>query len=132
MNNTSTKLSTRKKKILIADDDPAILDAITMMLEDAGYDVTATVDGRTVHEMKENLPDLLLLDIWMSGINGRDICQLLKTDKKTKHIPIILVSANKDTKKIADECGADDFLTKPFEMDYLLSLVGKYTKNGEK
>ena len=62
----------KKKRVLVADDDQGILDALTMMLEDAGYDVTTTPNGETVQKMKDNFPDLILLDIWMSGMDGRD------------------------------------------------------------
>ncbi|MGH7203186.1 MAG: response regulator [Candidatus Levyibacteriota bacterium] len=127
MNNTSTKLST-KKKIMVADDDPAILDAIKLMLETVGYEVDTTVNGETVRKMVDNLPDLLLLDIWMSGQDGRNICRHLKSKKKTQHIPIIMISANKDTEKIAKEAGADDFLAKPFEMDDLLNKIATHLK----
>ena len=115
-----------QKKILVADDDPGIVDAIQIMLETVGYHVSTTVNGSTVRDMKDELPDLLLLDIWMSGQDGRDICRLLKQQATTKHIPIIMVSANKDTAKIAREAGADDFIAKPFEMSELLSKVEKY------
>ena len=100
----------KKKKVLVADDDPAILEAITLILEDADYDVKMTVNGQTEQFAQEYLPDLILLDIWMAGQDGRDICKRLKTHKATRHIPIIMISANKDTKKIADEAGADGFV----------------------
>ncbi len=116
-----------KKKIMIAEDDSGILEAMQIMLEDAGYEVMTTGDGKTVQDMKDELPDLLLLDIWMSGMDGTDICQHLKSQNRTKHIPIILCSANKDTQKLAKGSGADDFLAKPFEMEDFLSKVKKYT-----
>ncbi len=116
-----------KKKILVADDDASIVDAIKMILEDEGYDVDTTVDGETVSKMFENQPDLLLLDIWMSGQDGRDICKALKAQESTKHIPIIMVSANKDTEEMAKISGAEDFLAKPFELEDLLAKVKKYT-----
>lgn len=115
-----------KKRVLIADDDPAILEVITLMLEDAGYDSRTTVDGHTEKIVKKYLPDVILLDIWMSGLDGRTICKSLKKHKLTMHIPIIMISANKDTEKIAKESGADDFIAKPFEMDDLLKKVAKY------
>lgn len=118
-----------KKKILIADDDHAILEALTLMLEDAGYETDTTVDGQTIQEATDQLPDLILLDIWMSGTDGRDICKHLKRRPQTKHIPIIMVSANKDAEHIAKESGADGFIAKPFEMDDLLALIEKYMKN---
>ena len=126
MNNTSKILSTSKKKILAADDDPAILEVLTFMLEDAGYDVKTTVNGQTENMAQKYLPDLILLDIWMAGMDGRIICKSLKRHKLTKHIPIILVSANKDTERFAKESGADNFITKPFEMAALLSKVAQY------
>ena len=115
------------KKIMIADDDPGIVDAVEMLLEFEGYKVTSTVDGATVLDMKEELPDLLLLDIWMSGEDGRDICRKLKATQSTKNIPIIMVSASRDIAASALEAGADDFLAKPFEMDALLAKIEKLT-----
>ncbi|MGI8419504.1 MAG: response regulator [Candidatus Levyibacteriota bacterium] len=115
----------KKHKILVADDDPAIVDSIKYLLEDEGYEVETTVNGETVGKMFEHKPDLLLLDIWMSGQDGRDICKALKSQNTTKHIPIIMISANKDTEHIAKEAGADDFLGKPFDIDALLKKVKK-------
>ncbi len=115
-----------KKNILVADDDPAILDAVKMILEDENYKVITTVNGETARKVYGDLPDLILLDIWMSGMDGRDVCKHLKGQKKTQHIPIVMISANKDTQKIAMDAGADDFLAKPFEIDELLKKVEKY------
>lgn len=115
------------KKILVADDDPAILDSIKLILEEFGYEVDTTVDGETIYKMETEYPDLLLLDIWMSGQDGREICKYLKKEAHTKHIPIIMISANRDTAMIAKEAGADDFLAKPFEMDELIQKVEQYT-----
>lgn len=111
------------KKILIADDDTAILDSMTMILEDAGYTVITTGDGNIIQEVRNNLPDLILLDIWISGIDSRDICKYLKNQEATKHVPLILFSAYRDEKEIALKSGADDFMAKPFEMSLLLSKV---------
>lgn len=116
------------KKIMIADDDPGIVDAIAMLLEFEGYNVTSTVDGSTVLNMKDELPDLLLLDIWMSGEDGRDICKKLKQAAYTRNIPVIMISASKDIKASAMAAGADDFLAKPFEMNELLHKIQTLTK----
>lgn len=115
-----------KKTILVADDDPAILDSIQIILEDEGYEVLTTVNGETVGKMFEEQPDLLLLDIWMSGQDGRDICKALKSQDTTRHIPIIMISANKDTEEMSKIAGANDFISKPFEIDELLNKVKKY------
>lgn len=119
-------MQTRQKKILIADDDPAILEVLTLFLEDEGYQVETTHDGLTLQSFEHGYPDVLLLDIWMSGWNGRDICRFLKSQEQTRHLPILLFSANKETEQIAQEVGADDFLTKPFDLDELLEKIERY------
>ena len=116
----------RKKKILIADDDPAILDVLTLFLEDVGYEVEGTTDGETLRHFPSGYPDLLLLDIWMSGWNGRDICLSLKSQDATRHLPILIVSANRETQHIACAAGADGFLAKPFDLDDLLKKIELY------
>lgn len=115
------------KKILIAEDDEGILDAMKIMLEMEGYEVKTTVDGEALHDMEEELPDLLLLDIWMAGMDGRTICRYLKSQERTKHTPIILMSASREAEKTARDVGADDFLAKPFDFDQLVAMVAKYT-----
>lgn len=119
-----------RKRILVADDDPGIGDMLQMMLEDAGYEVAIEVDGQAVQQMAEPFPDLLFLDIRLSGTDGRTICRQLKSQEATHHLPIILLSANKDTQRLAREAGADGFLAKPFQMEDLLSLVAKYLGSG--
>lgn len=115
-----------KKKIVVADDDKDIVAVLTMMLEDAGYEVKSTANGHTAQIVHDYLPDLLLLDIWMAGVDGRDVCKYLKSQKPTEHIPIIMISANQNTEKIAHEAGADAFIAKPFDMDHLLAKVIQY------
>jgi DNA-binding response OmpR family regulator len=115
-----------QKKILIADDDPAILDVLTLYLEDMGYKVEATQDGETLHTFENGLPDILVLDIWMSGWHGRDICRYLKSQAETCKLPILLVSANRETESIARAAGADDFLAKPFDLEKLLEKIERY------
>jgi DNA-binding response OmpR family regulator len=123
--------STNKKKILVADDDRGILDALKMMLEEVGYEVNTISDGETFDEVKKYHPDLLLLDIWMSGVDGRDICKQLKAQELTMSIPIIMISANSDTEQIAKNVGADDFISKPFQMDELLEKVAMYVSSAD-
>ncbi len=108
---------------MVADDDPGIVDAICMMLDFEGYEVSSTVNGATVVDMKDEFPDLLVLDIWMSGQDGREICRHLKKDGSTKNIPVLMISASKDIQQSALDSGADDFLAKPFEMDDLLQKI---------
>lgn len=122
------KLPVNMKKIMIADDDPGIVDAVEIMLDFEGYEVSSTVNGATLLDMQTEFPDLLLLDIWMSGFDGRDICRKLKQKKNTKGIPIIMISASRDIERSAYEAGADDFLAKPFEITDLLGKIKKHLK----
>lgn len=116
-----------KKRIMVVDDDAAIVDAVTMILELEGYEVISILDGTKVTNSLHEKPDLMLLDIWMSGIDGATICRHLKGDHHTCNIPVIMISANRDTQKIASECGADDFIPKPFDVDNLLDKVKRFT-----
>lgn len=117
-------MSEEKKRILVADDDPSILDVLEIMLaEIGGYLVETTASGNSVLELEGNLPDLILLDLWMSGMDGREICTKLKSQDNTKTIPVIIFSANRDIQTIAETAGADDYIAKPFQMNELLEKV---------
>lgn len=116
----------RSKKILIADDDPSIVDAMQLMLELEGYEVNITQDGQSILNMKDPYPDVLLLDIWMAGYDGRDICRSLKKNPETSHIPVIMISASRDVIHSAKDAGADDFIEKPFERAELLRKVAAF------
>lgn len=109
--------------VFVADDDEFILDVISIMLGGAGYVVKTTNNAEDLFSIIGDSPDLILLDLWMSGINGKDICIKLKNQLSTKHIPIILISANSNVEEIVRQCGADDYISKPFEMDALLQKV---------
>ena len=116
------------KKILVCDDDDGISEVIKVILEGAGYNVGVLNNGRSIQKkITQFKPNLVLLDLWMPGIDGKEITKILKKDKNFSKIPIIVVSALNDTRKIALDCGADDFLSKPFEMNSLLFMVKKYT-----
>ncbi len=115
----------KPKRITLADDDPGILDAVGMMLEMEGYEVSATLNGNTILNFQQELPDIYVLDIWMSGSDGRELCKKLKGEERTKDIPVILISASNDLKRSAETAGADDFLAKPFEIDALLEKIDK-------
>lgn len=109
-------MTPHRKRILVADDDPAIRDVVRMLLEDAGYDVETTDDAATLRDFPNGLPDLLLLDI----------CLALKSHTATKDLPILLFSANRDAEQIARDAGADGFVAKPFDLDTLLATVARH------
>lgn len=117
------------KKILVVDDDPDILDAIQFALEDEGYAVTTAEKGEYAENLRDGnggLPDLIILDVLLSGKDGRLICKKLKGQDETRHIPIIMISAHPGADRSVREVGADDFLAKPFEVDGLLAMVARY------
>ena len=115
-------------KILIVDDNEDILDAIELMLDSSGYEI------QTMHKCQDALtniaafqPDLILLDVLLAGCDGRDIAKKLKSDKKTRDIPIIMISAHPSVENSIKESGANDFLSKPFDMHKLLDKVSLHT-----
>lgn len=118
------------KKIFISDDEMDILDILTLMLQAQGYMVRTTVDPNTLFDLKEEeLPDIILLDIWMTGIDGRDICNQLKQTERTKHIPVIFISANSNIEEIASSCNAQGYIAKPFEMAEMLNIIRTTLEN---
>ncbi|RJQ25375.1 response regulator, partial [Candidatus Parcubacteria bacterium] len=70
-------------------------------------------------------PDLIIMDVWIGGIDGNELAKKIKLEESTKKIPIILISALADLSKIASECRADDYIEKPFEIDNLINIVKK-------
>lgn len=110
------------KKILVADDNPAIAEGVASLLAEYGYETASETDGQKIYQMKD-VPDLLLLDVWMSGEDGREICKFLKGKKGTKGVPIILFSASREIRKSAADAGANDFMEKPFDIDELVEKI---------
>ena len=118
----------KRHTILVIDDDLAILEAIKLTLQDAGHEVeTSTKDGRYINErIRKRRPDLIILDMLLSGHDGRDICKRLKSQEETSDIPILMISAHPNARHASLEAGADDFLAKPFDIDELLDMVERY------
>ncbi len=114
----------KDKKILIIDDNPAITDSMTLLLDFEGYDVSTLSKGSEVFKFLEvEWPGLIVLDMWLSGEDGRDICRKLKSEDGTKNIPIIMMSASRGLEQSALEAGADAFIAKPFDMDEMLVRI---------
>jgi len=119
-------MSERKLKILVADDDEGVLGVLAIMLDIKGYQVSTALRGEEVLKIKNDLPDLILLDIYMAGVHGDEVCKQLKKQYLTKHIPVILISTCNDIEAIARDAGADDFISKPFKMNPFLLKVAHY------
>jgi DNA-binding response OmpR family regulator len=118
-----------KKSVLVIDDDQDILEALTLALGESGYDVvTSSRNGDYLRKLlREHKPDVILLDVLLSGEDGRSICQELKANKETKNVPIIMISAHPSAQEGAVIAGADAFLPKPFSIDALLDSIEKHT-----
>jgi CheY-like chemotaxis protein len=114
------------QKILVVDDDEGILEVVQIVLEGEGYLVQTSLNSECLQDIAVDLPDLILLDVLLSGEDGREICKQLKSDAKTAHVPIVMLSAHSDAGKVADTSGADDFLEKPFDVDMLIDIVEKH------
>ncbi|GLV58414.1 hypothetical protein KDH_52470 [Dictyobacter sp. S3.2.2.5] len=99
--------------ILVVDDDEGIVEVVQIVLEGEGYVVRTATNKDDLQNIADDLPDLILLDVLLSGDDGREICRKLKGDEATKHIPVIMLSAHSDASKVADAGGADDFWRSP-------------------
>lgn len=116
------------KKVLVVDDDQDILDAIQMILQISGYESRATLRADEMDaKLQEFSPDVIILDMLLSGYDGREICKKLKAASTTKNIPIIMTSAHPSAKESVKKCGADSFIPKPFSVDGLLTEIQQYT-----
>lgn len=117
-----------KEKILIIEDEPDAATFLKMHLEKNGYNVVCALDGKEGFELaRAGQPDLILLDLMLPKVDGYWVCSMLKSDKVFSGIPIIVLTARSaDTDmKVAKECGADDYVVKPFEFKELLSKIKK-------
>jgi len=118
-----------KKRILIVDDEPDLLETIQINLELEGYECLVAYDGfRGFERARQEKPDLIILDVMLPGMNGYKVCRLLKFDEKYKRIPIIMLTAEAQEKDrlTGKETGADFYMTKPFSADKLLAKVKEY------
>jgi len=120
-------MENKQKKILVVDDEPDILEFLQVIMEEEGYIVATTTKGEYVERLHDGgLPDLILLDVLLSGKDGREIVKRLKQQEETHHIPVIMFSAHPSAEETARVAGADDFVAKPFEIDILLNKVARY------
>jgi len=105
------------KKILVCDDEPYILMALTDAVEMEGYECVTAINGKeALQKARETLPDLIMLDIMMPFMDGFEVCRELKADASTRDIPVIMLTAKSQQVDIqkGKDAGADDYITKPF------------------
>lgn len=116
----------QKKKILIADDNENIREALTYLLEDEGYTLWLAKDGNdTLQKVREVRPDILFLDIMMPEVNGYDVCRTIKNDPDLKNIYVIMLTAKGQAaeQERGRAVGADEYIVKPFSPMEILSKI---------
>ncbi len=119
------------KKILFVEDEPDQVMVIKMRLEASGYEVITANDGLTgLKYVEDKRPDLVLLDIIMPGMDGIEVCKRLKANEKTKHIPVIAVTASgeEDLEKRCIEAGCSNVIKKPYDSKELLENIEWHLK----
>lgn len=126
-----TKMSD-KKRLLLVDDDLYSVETLKFALEAKGHEVITATNGKdALSIVRGNQPLLIILDVMMPKMDGYHFCRLIKFDTRFKHIPVIIVSARiqEADKKLGVVCGCDDYVTKPYDINDLISLIEGYLNN---
>lgn len=123
----------KDRKILVVEDNEDVLDGITNLLDYCGYKSRGVlkIDNETDREIKSGVYDLLILDVMLSGADGRNLTREIRNREENRQIPIILISASPDLKSSALRSGANDFLPKPFGLDDLRKIVEQNISGGK-
>jgi len=115
-----------KKRIHVLEDDQDIRYIIEFLLKDEGYELQlSSTFAELKSKLNDALPDLFIIDVMLPDGNGIEICDDLKTDMFTKHIPVIVMSANPGSKEKSVTACADDYISKPFDLDYVVKRIEK-------
>ena len=113
-------------RILIVEDEDGLTKSLSWYFKREGYEVTVTADGRDgLHKAQTTLPDVVLLDLMLPGMNGLDVCRELRAGERTRDIPIIMMTAKTEETDVVVgySLGADDYVGKPFTNKVLLAKV---------
>ena len=120
------------KKIIVVDDSPAILDSVKLMLNMEGFEVSNYERGSDMFNSlleTSTKPDVILMDMWLSGEDGRDICKMIKQHQEFKNIPVVIMSASRGLGDSAMESGAIDFIPKPFDLGEIIEKIRYYSES---
>ncbi len=119
-------------RILIVDDEPDILENLAFRFQNAGYTVDTASDGNiALSKVRQQPPDIIIMDVMMPKVDGNHVCRLLKFDSKYKNIPIIILTARTQGRdmEISNAVGADAFFTKPYDGNTLLNTANTLIKS---
>ena len=115
--------------ILVVEDDPQVARLIALVLQRNGYESHVVADGQSaLDRARSTPPSMIFADLTIKGMNGEALCSALKSRPDTQNIPYIVVSGDRDVAEKARQCGADDYMGKPFEFDDLIRLVTKHAR----
>lgn len=114
------------KRIIIVEDDIAIQHALKIVFDASDYEVSFYDSGQSILNNEFDIPDLIILDRYLLGTDGLDVCRFLKSQDTTKNIPVIIVSATPKIQSLAAAAGADDVLEKPFNIFALRKMVARH------
>jgi len=115
--------------ILIVEDDPQVARLISLVLQRNGEKSEVVADGAAaLARARELRPSIIFADLTIKGMGGQALCSALKSDTATREIPYIVLSGDRDIAEKARQCGADDYMGKPFEFDDLIQLVKRYAR----
>jgi DNA-binding response OmpR family regulator len=121
-------VSKGSKVIVVIEDDKDILDLMDYILTDAGYTVQGYSQLERLEKIIEHQPSLILLDVRLKDGSGDELCQSIKNNSATCHIPVVLVSAMPKLEATASKCKADAFIAKPFDLTELVNIVSKFVE----
>jgi len=116
------------RSILVVDDDEIMRSALKRILENEGYKVVLAVDGLELSKILETTRlDMILLDVNLPWVDGYELCRLIKDHHSLKEVPLVLVSARKSKEDIQAglDAGCDDYVTKPFDIDYMTGVINR-------
>lgn len=122
------------KRVLVVEDEPNIVESLSFLVRQAGYNILIARDGLSaVRTLEEHVPDLILLDVMLPRMDGFDVCKTIRADERLSHIPIIMLSAKgKDLdRRKGLELGANDYLTKPFSTREVIAKIKDYLEESE-
>ena len=115
--------------ILVVEDDPQVARLISLVLQRSGHKSEVVADGQSaLDHAREQRPAMIFADLTIKGMGGEALCSALKSHEETRNIPYVVVSGDRDIAEKARQCGADDYMGKPFEFDDLIRLVNKYAR----
>jgi DNA-binding response OmpR family regulator len=129
---SNSHTSNHAATILVVDDEDDIRAVVRLTLTRAGFEVREAADGESaLSSVEEELPDLILLDVLMPGIDGFEVCRQLRADERTAELPILIYSAKSDAQSRQDglDAGATDYLMKPLRPEHLIAHVRRALEN---